>query len=339
VTFRDPKHVYNYIAYGLLISSNQPIAGLMLASSLINSPDVQIKLGSLPSRHSSSSGHTLRYASSYPGETGEPDLQIWDVDNGEFLRLRYSDSVEFWLDRNLATLWAQWPAASSLENTLSYLVGPILGLLLRLRGSVCLHASAVSIKDHAVVFVGSEGAGKSTTAAAFATQGHPVLSDDIVGLIERGAEFQILPAYPRINLWPDSVKLLYGSPDALPQIMPDWDKRCLKLGEAEGTKFEERPLPLGAIYVLGESASGSDEFVEIISRKTALMMLVENTYATNFLDAKQRAKEFEVLTRVVATVPVRKINRGTEGAGVEEFCGAIQRNFASIHSLSNRLGQ
>jgi hypothetical protein len=338
VTFCDPRQAYNYTAYGLLLSSNQPIAGL-LPSSSIALPDVQIKLGSLPRRHSSNSELTKRYASSYPGETGEPDLQIWDVDDGEFLHAVYSDGVEFWLDRDLATLWAQWPDASSLENTLSYLVGPILGLLLRLRGIVCLHASAVSIKDRAVAFVGCEGAGKSTTAAAFARRGYPVLSDDIVALVECGREFQMLPAYPRVNLWPDSVKLLYGSSDALPQIMPDWDKRCLKLGEAEGTKFEERPLPLGAIYVLGGAAGASGEGVEIISQKTALMMLVENTYATNFLDAKQRAKEFEVLSRVVATVPVRKINRGTEGAGVEEFCGAIQRNFASIHSLSNRLDQ
>ena len=309
----------------------------MPASSLINSADVQIKLGSLPTQHSSNSGRTLRYASSYPGEDGEPDLQIWDVDNGKFLQVLYGDGVEFWLDRDLTTLWAQWPTGSSLQGTLSYLVGPILGLLLRLRGIVCLHASAVSINDRAAVFVGSEGAGKSTTAAAFARRGHPVLSDDIVALAECGHEFQMVPGYPRVNLWPDSVKLLYGSPDALPQIMPDWDKRCLKVGEAEGTKFEERPLPLGAIYVLGQAASASAEGVEIVSQKTALMMLVENTYATNFLDAKQRAKEFEILSRVVATVPVRKINRAREGAGVEDFCAAMQRNFASIGSPSSGL--
>lgn len=337
MTFRDPKQLYNYTAYSLLLSSNQPIAGLTLAAPSIKSPDVQINLGSLPRRHSLNSARTKRYASSYPGENGEPDLQIWDVDDGEFLHALYSDGVEFWLDRGLTTVWAHWPTGSSLQDTQSYLVGPILGLLLRLRGIVCLHASAVSINDRAVVFVGPEGAGKSTTAAAFATQGHPVLSDDIVGLIERGAEFQILPAYPRVNLWPDSVKLLFGSANALPMITAGWDKRYLKIGEVRGTKFEERRLPLGAIYVLGESTGGSEKGVEIISQKTALMMLVENTYATNFLDAKQRAEEFEVLSRVVATVPVRKINRGREAAGVEEFCAAIQRNFSSIDLPSNRL--
>jgi hypothetical protein len=335
VTFRDPTQAYNYVAYGLSLSSNLPIAALLPTAS-IALPEVQIKLGDLPLWHSSES--TLRYASSYVSETGEPDLRIWDVDNGEFFRVLYRDGVEFWLDRGFRTLWAYWPASSSLENALSYLVGPILGLLLRLRGIVCLHASAVSINNRAVVFVGSEGMGKSTTAAAFARRGYPVLSDDIVALVERGNEFQMLPGYPRVNLWPDSVELLYGSPDALPQISPNWEKRCLSLREDGETRFEEHAQPIGGIYVLGNSTGNSTKSVEVISRKTALMTLIGNTYATNFIDSKQRAEEFQVLSRLVANVPVRKINRG-KVIGVEEFCATIHRNFTSIDSPSNRLEQ
>jgi hypothetical protein len=339
VTFPDPTQAYNYVAYGLRLSSNLPILGL-LATSQIDLPDVRIRLGTLPSAISSNKFTAkLRYASTHRTQVGEPELQIWDMDNGEFLRMQYREGVEFWLDRNLATLWVHWPTSSSLQDALSYLLGPILGLLLRLRGIVCLHASAVNINDRAVVFVGSEGAGKSTTAAAFARGGCAVLSDDIVAMVERGHEFQAVPAYPRINLWPDSVALLYGSPDALPAISLDWDKRCLSLGKAERAQFEERPLPLGAIYILGESTNGSEEGIETISPKTALMMLVGNTYATNFLDAKQRAEEFGVLSRLVATVPVRKINRRGETAEVEGFCAAIQRDFASVESRSNSLDQ
>ena len=337
MTFRDHTQSYYYVAYGLSLSSNLPIATLFPIPSLAL-PDVQIKLGALP-MYSSESRSSLRYVSSNPGETGKPDLQIWDIDNGEFFRVLYSDGVEFCLDRGFRTLWARWPASSSLENTLSYLVGPILGLLLRLRGIVCLHASAVSINNRAVVFAGPEGTGKSTTAAAFARRGYAVLSDDIVALVEVGNEFRMVPAYPRINLWPDSVKLLYGSPEALPPIMPFWDKRCLNLGGDGETRFEERTLPIGGIYVLGDSTPGPTDCVETISRITALMLLVGNTYATNFLDAKQRAEEFEVLSRVVATVPVRKINRRGETAEVEGFCAAIQRDFASVESRSNSLDQ
>ncbi|MDP9146712.1 MAG: serine/threonine protein kinase [Acidobacteriota bacterium] len=244
----------------------------------------------------------------------------------------YADGVEFWLDQDCSTLWANWPASNSIEDTISYLVGPVLGLVLRLRGLVCLHASAVNIEDRAVVFVGPEGAGKSTTAAAFARQGFPLVSDDIVALVERDHEFQVLPAYPRINLWPDSVLMLFGAPDALPLITPAWDKRCLKVGETAGTRFQEGSLPLGAIYIFGDVMANSKQYVETIRQKTALMMLIGNTYATNFLDANQRADEFAILSRVVGATQVRIVNPRREGMGLESLCRAIRDDLARMGS-------
>ena len=257
-------------------------------------------------------------------------MRIWDALDGKFLVVRYSDEVEFWLDREYRTIWAHWPDSSSLENALSYLLGPIMGLLLRLRGTVCLHASGAAIGDRAIVFVGAEGAGKSTTVAAFALHGFSVLSDDIVALGEHERQFCVLPAYTRVNLWPESVKLLYGSPDALPRILPDWEKRCLKLGEHGGARFEDRALPIGAIYILGDATASSAENVVSISQKTALMTLVANTYATNLLDSKQRAEEFAVLSRLVTAVPVRQINAKRGTLRVDQLCDVIQRDFSAL---------
>jgi hypothetical protein len=190
----------------------------------------------------------------------------------------------------------------------------------------------VAINDHSVVFVGSEGAGKSTTAAAFARRGFAVLSDDIVALFENEHIFQVLPAYPRLNLWPDSVNLLYGSPNALPRILADWDKRCLTLGQEGGPPFEERALPIGALYILGDSTMEAQSCVELISRKTALLMLVANTYATNILDARQRAEEFAVLSRLVSSVPIRKINPRRHVLHLSELCDLVRQDLDSIRS-------
>jgi hypothetical protein len=46
-----------------------------------------------------------------------------------------------------------------------------------------------------------------------------------------------------------------------------------------------------------------------------------------------------LLSRVVATVPVRKIDRGRTAEEVETFCAAIQKNFASIDSQSKSFEQ
>ena len=326
----DDEQIYKYLAYGLTLSSNVPITGLIAAKPPTTAANLRINFGSLPTVSYSDEQVRPRFKSAYLNDRGEPGLRIWDIHNGAFLRIAYIDGTEFWLDRELATLWADWPDSSSLADTLSYLLGPVLGLVLRLRGIVCLHASAVSMDDRCAVFVGSEGSGKSTTAAAFARNGFAVLSDDIVGLVEQNHEFQVLPAYPRVNLWPDSVKLLYGSPDALPRLSAGWDKRGLVLGEAEGPRFEERQLRLGTVYIFGDVVAPATESIEAISQKNSLLMLVGNTYATNFLDAKQRAEEFAVLSRLVAAVPVRRINPQRNATGLNELCELIHKDFVGM---------
>lgn len=299
-------------------------------------PDIEIKFASLPVDRSAFRVGRLRYTSSFLTRSGDPALQVWELDNPEGWLMRYrEDGVEFCLDRELKTVWAVWPKGCSFEITLGYLVGPIFGLLLRLRGAVCLHASAVSIEDRAIVFVGSEGAGKSTTAAAFAQQGFSVLSDDIVALIEREQQFHVVPACTRLNLWPESVKLLYGSPEALPQILSDCEKRYLKLGEGGKTRFEQRALPIGVIYVLENSPPNSAKSVGPISQQAAIMALVTNSYATNFLDAQQRAAEFSVLSRLVAAAPVRQINVRRGAIGPQELCTVIQQDLAILSQASS----
>jgi hypothetical protein len=327
---------FQYFVYGLRLSSNIPIPNLFPSKSPAKSPCIDLDFGHLPVRHTPENSDRLKSVSSFVDSYGEPALRIWEVDCGAFLRIRYCDGIEFWVDRNLEQVWAQWPANLSVENTLTYFVGPVLGLLLRYKGLVCLHASVVAIHARSVILVGPEGAGKSTTAGAFATQGFSVLSDDIAALAERDRDFVVFPAYPRLHLWPGSVKMLYGTEDALPQIASDWDKRFLALGQDPEAKFEERALPIGAIYIFGDLTGGPAECVEEISQRAALMMLVANTYGTNFLNAAQRADEFAVLSRLVASVPVRKINPRRDLYHVNELCDKIRRDFEVLRSSDKR---
>ena len=144
-------------------------------------------------------------------------------------------------------------------------------------------------------------------AAAFALGGFSVLSDDVTVLADYGDHFLVQPGYPRVNLWPDSVRTLFGSEDALPHITPNWDKRYLAL-EQDGCGFQSQALPLGAIYILGErEADLTAPIVEELVGCEAFTTLVANTYVNYLLDRDMRALEFEVLSRVLAGVPVRRV--------------------------------
>ena len=321
---------FRYSVFGLSLCSNLSIPGLPRSSSSTDAPEVQLHLGIVPDLDlPSSAARGLNkpiYVSSYTDAAGEPALRAWETADGASLHLAYSDATEFWLDRKGAAIWALWSERSSLENAISYLLGPVLGLMLRLRGIVCLHASAVAFDDHCVAFVGSAGAGKSTTAAAFAKLGRSIVSDDIVGLVERDGIFHVLPAYPHLCLWPESVTMLYGSPDVLPQLLHDWEKRLLALGE-NGTRFEQRTLPLGAIYILGERRPDTTPVVGAIAEREVLLSLVANTYATNLIDRTMRGEEFALLSRLISSVPVRIVHPSGDPTRLEDLCRVLQSDF------------
>jgi hypothetical protein len=227
----------------------------------------------------------------------------------DHIGIRYRDGTEFFLSRDGGSIWGTWPDALTLEDTATYLLGPIFNILLRLRGTLSLHGSAVRIGDVAAVFVGPQGAGKSTTAAIFATAGHSVLTDDIAAIEDAGGVYRILPSYPRVRLWPESVELLFGASDRLPLLTPTWDKRYLELG-SDTHKFQSEPVPLAAIYILDRDEGGSrSPEITAISPREALITLIGNMHANYILDEVAPDRTFACLQRIIASTPVRRLMR------------------------------
>jgi hypothetical protein len=330
-----------YSAFALRLRSNVPIPGLTATGEPCAPPDIDVHLGSSPfgNNQESSQVDQLIYTSAYTDASGGPALRVWQIGKSEYIRLDYYDGVQFWLDRTGKNVWAVWPDTSTLENVSTYLVGPVLGLLLRFRGVVCLHASAVTLGDRAVVFLGPEGAGKSTTAAALAQRGHAVIADDVVGLVEQHGRFSVLPAYPHLSLWPDSVTMLYGPDKELPTLSPDWGKQLLSLAENR-LKFEQRNLPLGAIFILRERSSDSQvPFIESAPHREGLLSMVINSFATNLLDQEMRAHEFSLLGRVLSGVPFRYLKPSAEATRIPLLCAQVEATCESLWRSSLRAPQ
>jgi hypothetical protein len=291
---------------------------------------IDLHLGIPPASIKESPGtEEIWYKSPFLDSDGKPILLIWKVFGGAFLRLAFCDGTQFWIDRAGTNIWAVWPEQSSLEDTATYLLGPVLGILLRLKGEVCLHASAVALGDRVAVFAGNAGAGKSTTAAAFARQGYPIVSDDVVRLEERGNSFFVEPAYPHLSLWPESVEFLFGSADALPRFSSNWEKRNLTLGEL-GTQFEWRKLPVGAIYILGGRCADPGPHLAELTSQSAFMALVANSYSTNILDREMRVKEFDFFARLVSSTPVRQLDIQHNPSRLPDLCRLIQEDFGCL---------
>jgi hypothetical protein len=315
--------------YGLGVRANVPIAGL---NELATVPDTDISLviGAMPGGLDAADPAPPFYVSDDRDASGVPLLVVSRLMDGAYYRLHFADGTRVVLDSRAAQIWATVPADATIDDTAAYILGPALGFALQLRGVTCLHASCVRMGDCAVAFVGAAGAGKSTLAACFARRGQPILTDDLAPLMETVGGFEIPPAYPRIRLWPDSVASLFGHADALPRITPTWDKRFL--GLAGRYRFASSPLPLAAIFILGEREAGAPR-IESLSARQALIALVRETYSSRLLDRERRAKEFEVLTRLLDRLDVHRLVASSDPSRLDEACEIVERHIAGAPAI------
>ena len=327
---------FTYSVFGLTVRCSASVPGLIPLQTPADAADIELNLGCSAGPFvdtRSSHAESVIYTSAYTAPSGTPALRILrDSEQGLF-HLVYFDGMQFWMDGQGTKLWASWPSHSSVEEAATYLLGPVLGLLLRFRGVTCLHASAVAIGKSAIAFVGAEGAGKSTTAAAFARAGYAAVSDDVVALVERGGNFLVSPTYPHLSLWPESVELLYGSKDALPPFVSNWEKRRLS-SENGGARFEDGALPLRALYLLDEIRGESGPHVEAVTGQIGFLALVANSYATNMLDSEMRATEFVTLSHLVAKVPLRRLFTSKGQLPPADLCQVVLQDLACLNSLS-----
>jgi hypothetical protein len=321
--------VPRYVAHGLRLESNLPIAGLPRVPPGSGPADVAIRLGELPALAEGANAAIWHESTDLDG-AGEPVLRIRRVAATGALWLRYGDGTQFLIDADARAVSAAWPAELTPEDTAVYLLGPVLGLLLRMRGRSCLHASVVAVGEQAIGFAGAAGAGKSTIAAAFARAGRPVLSDDLL-VLNRGAEgFRAEPGYSRLRLWPESACGLYGSADALARLTPGWEKRYIDLA-AEGS-FCEQTLPLAAIYVLGDRLEGGGEAaVEPISARDALLSLVANAYTGHLPGAAERRIDFERFSRLRSAVPIRRLRPASDWSATARLPEIVLDDLAGAH--------
>ena len=310
-----------YLLYGLDVETDVAFPALRTHDGR-GGPDVRVSVGSHPAEAGQAAGWTRRYVADRANADDEPTVTVDASGDGGWVRLRYADGTEFTVDAAGTRVGCSWRAPMTLEDTATYLLGPVFGMVLRLRGLTCLHASAVSLDGRALLVCGRAGAGKSTTAAAFAARGRAVLADDVAAL-ERGPEgFRVRGAYPQLRLWPDAVRALYGGEDALPLLTPNWEKRFLDLAAARA--FEPGPLPLAAVYLLAPRERDGAPRVEAVAPAEAVLALIANTYVGWVPDAAAQGRDLALYGRLAREVPVLRAVPHADPARLPELCALLE---------------
>ena len=320
----------DYWVYGLGISSNVVIPAFGRSRSLPNS-EIHFEMGPAPAWviEGSAPPSEIVHSPSSPQQR-DSQLTVSSFRSGKFLELRYEDGSRFVVDGSATRIWGEAGRGLGPEDIFTYLVGPVMGFALQRRKKLVLHASSVVVKGGAIAICGEAGSGKSTTAAALALRGNPVLCEDICPLQCLEGRMNVMPGYPRISLWPDSVSHLFVSADALPVIVAGWEKRYLAL-DGSVANFAEQPVPLCAVYLL-EPRSGDTAapFVEPLSHRQTALALVQNTYMNYLLTKEQRAAEFYAVANLVTEVECYRVIPHRDPARLTDLASLIESHAADV---------
>jgi hypothetical protein len=301
----------DYLLFGLSVRSSFHLPGLREVANVLD-PHIELELYS--TRIACADLHslgTLRHTSPYvDAATGRSIAEIWELKNDAGFILNYDVGIQFLVDRRGERIRIAPCKDSSLDEIVALLLGPVFGFVLRLRGCVCLHASAVMAGSKAIAFMGPSGSGKSTLAAMLASKGLAVLTDDILPL-KRHPEgyFVAIPGYPRLKLFPDIASIFVNDIARLLPVVPNdakWDKRYLELSEGL-FHYQEEDCQLAAIYEIAPRQHSYDiPTIETLNLNRALISLSTHTFANYALDKEMRAAEFRLLSDLVERVPVRR---------------------------------
>lgn len=274
-------------AYGLTIKSK---IDLLIPTVQSNSqPDVTINFGSVPNPCTVCSWDKVWY-----GFKGTKELTLKFDDLGVYL---IREGREVIID----------PVKPiKHDNIRQPILGTVMAMILHQRGSIVLHGSAVFLGERVVVFIGWKGQGKSTLAAAFNADGHPLISDDVCAVDRDNNTLKIQPSFPRLRLNPDVLAHLGDNPANYPRAHPEYEKRVKDVVE---TRFCNSGMPVGAICNL---EIGAELKIEQVSGMEAVKVILAHMLVNRFPENRPKALQEEIFFQsslLAKTVPVFRLTR------------------------------
>ena len=249
---------YDYVISGLRVRSDVELRSAIPATHL-SDPEVIIERQILPPAPDESQS----------AESGE----------GRSFWLRVASIGRFRIDDGRRIAYQPFPDADPGDLAL-HLIGTVFAVALQQRGNVVLHASAVSVDGHAMLFCGASGEGKSTLAAMLSSRGYPLLNDDVCNLSRRPDGTFVVRADGRmLKLWATSLQELHQESSGPPirTGVPKFYAQPLSTDEAE--------RPVKTLFILSTCEGGEDPTMQRMTLAQAMVALRESAFRPGLVAA------------------------------------------------------
>ena len=254
----------------------------------------------------------------------------WSTPSGEvtaeFHRLpdgflvRFPGQVDFEIDAGtLATRAFPGPTAApgAAETLFANAIVPVLG---NHRGILHLHASAVRLPQGVIAFLGASRSGKTTLAAAFARDGYPWVTEDVLELRRQGDGYLVIPKATPLRLFADSAGTLLG-PDYAPD--PAAASRKMPLEATERLPFATAPAPLLHIYTLLPPPGSNSVAIRRLGPIEALTSLARQAFVLDVDDRARLAAHFSRLGDLADAMPCSALDYPRDYSQLKHVTSAI----------------
>lgn len=299
---------YTYRACGLAIRSDIALPGLRPAAPGTDDAPVSITRGAV------SANLDAPILKAGPNWQRGADAFLLTIPGLARFLINGRDAITYQPDEGIAA-----------DDLTAFLTGSVLGILLHLRQSVVLHASAVLVGEQAVLFCGASGAGKSTLSAALGKRGYPMLSDDLCVLAPR----------PDGRLWVES--------DGRQHKLWERSVRSLDLEERKGAgvrhqinKFYVSPqaihadaAPVARLYQLVEQRNGQAPGIEPLALADAAITVRQNAFRPRMMwQLEQKTDYFRVAAQLYAQARIARFRRPFDFASLDHGLDLLESDWA-----------
>jgi hypothetical protein len=294
----DENYRYHYRAYGLNVASQVPITGFK--------------------ENVSGQANVFIYENTVPENLNVIINRgpVFQSNDHEFLL--YLENIGSFYIRNGNEIIVNRLAGPHQNDFSTFVSGACFGALLHQRGLLPLHASSVVFKNKGILIAGVSGAGKSTLAASFVKNGGKLVADDISCVSYSDKKLLVLPSFPTIKIWHDSLlHLELFKPDLQP-VRDSLLKYYLPV-----ENFNDTPAHIHVILILSSRNKPEIEIREIKGVEK-FRLLKKNTYFFRGIEGTSMVqKHFQLIMNMASSIPVYQIIRPVAGIETETLIKAI----------------
>lgn len=297
---------WDYCLCGWRVRSAFPLPELLRWNGAANAPvDITIRAGTVPQRLT---------ADGSPRRAVEVDASVVHIPGVVSILVRDGHDIVVDLP----------PEGRTEPDWHVFLLGTGLVLLCYQRGTLPLHAAALRIGGRTIAIAGVSGAGKSTLALALSQRGHSLLSDDLAVLRDDGPNgISVLPAFPRLSLWADTLDWAGVSTDGLRRVRPRQNKYDFE----PSTGFTPEAARLDAVIHIGPPGDGPPRLTAM-TRPQAIAHLTH--HATRPWLPRPDGQETARLAQATAIARAVPLFTLTRALGLD----AVSRTVAMIEDLA-----